>query len=224
MAKCPRCLSRKGKRYCPALRENICPQCCADERLKTIRCPKDCEHLSGEIYQHKRRRERALSLGKAFIEANGRLFVSSQARDFAFKLQADIFYFAREHGPVSDRALADALDSLKGLTGKIFVPERNPHPILAFLTERLEDSRHYPDAAGFGPEERARSITILANHVRSLGQGAKEGDASLRHYELIASFFGALDFEADLDYSPADPRASDASVPERRSPSGLILP
>jgi hypothetical protein len=42
---CPRCGQRKAKRSCPALKTSICTVCCATERLVTIDCPDDCQHL-----------------------------------------------------------------------------------------------------------------------------------------------------------------------------------
>ncbi len=224
MPKCPRCATRKGKRYCPALRESICPQCCADERLKTIPCPRDCEYLAGELYQHKRRKERALSQGKAFVDLQSSLFQDEPVREFVFKLEADIFFFSRSNGPVSDSALADTLDALKNLSSKIFVPERSPHPIFGFLAERLGDSTRYPSGPGFGTEQKVKAMGKLASHVRSLAQGAQASAPTLKHHEMISSFFGALDFESDLDYSPDDPRGAEGSRAEKRSPSGLILP
>lgn len=222
MAKCPRCSSRKGKRHCPALRTEICSQCCADERLKTIPCPRDCPYLEGEIYQHRRRRERAFSAGKEFVDANARLFTTKGSRDFAFNLQADIYYFSREHGPVPDEVLAGVLEALKSFCSRVFVPPEAPHPILIFLIERLGDAKRYPLESGFTAEERVRALSVLAAHVRSL---ARSGASSMRHHEKLARFFDALDFEADLDYSPNDARAALAENDGlRRSAGGLILP
>jgi hypothetical protein len=45
--KCVKCGARKGKRACPALKGDICPQCCGEHRLKTIECPPDCAWLGG---------------------------------------------------------------------------------------------------------------------------------------------------------------------------------
>ncbi len=234
MAKCPRCSSRKGKRHCPALRTSICPACCADERLKTIACPQDCVHLRGELYQHRRRQERARSLGKEFVDANKKIFPSRESHDFAFNLQADIYYFSRKHGPVSDEAIAGALESLRSYCSRIFVPEGAPHPILPFLIERIRDARRYPVGPGFTVEAQMRALGSLASYIRSLARsatasparpGAKGGDTT-RHFESLSSFFDSLDFEADLDYSPEDPQAAAAQEEAvvRRSPGGLILP
>ncbi len=42
---CSICEGRKAKRHCPALRSEICPQCCGDGREQTIDCPLDCPFL-----------------------------------------------------------------------------------------------------------------------------------------------------------------------------------
>ncbi len=51
---CSICEARKAKRFCPALRSEICPQCCGKEREETIDCPLDCPYLM-EARQHEKR-------------------------------------------------------------------------------------------------------------------------------------------------------------------------
>lgn len=42
---CAICESRKAKRHCPALRSEICSQCCGKEREETLDCPLECPYL-----------------------------------------------------------------------------------------------------------------------------------------------------------------------------------
>lgn len=42
---CAICEKRRSRRYCPAVRDEICPICCGAEREVTLRCPSDCEYL-----------------------------------------------------------------------------------------------------------------------------------------------------------------------------------
>ena len=43
--RCPLCQKRPAKRACPALRQQICPICCATKRQVEIACPSDCVFL-----------------------------------------------------------------------------------------------------------------------------------------------------------------------------------
>jgi hypothetical protein len=42
---CQICEKKRARRYCPGVRGEICPVCCATERENSIDCPLDCEHL-----------------------------------------------------------------------------------------------------------------------------------------------------------------------------------
>jgi hypothetical protein len=220
MAKCKKCSARKGKRPCPALGGEICPTCCGENRLETIPCPRDCPFLQGEFYQHHRRQEQALSRGRDFVALQEKLFRDEAAREFVFRIQADLYYFGRENGPFDDAAAAAALETVKSFLSKVFVPPEGPSPLTRFLLDRLGDGKRYPAGPGLGAEERRRAVGALASHVRSLAR-----DGSRRYFQIIAGFFDALDFEADLDYSPLDAAEGEAVRPApRKTGSGLILP
>ena len=45
MATCPKCSTRKAKRYCPALAQQICAVCCAELRMIELACPEHCQYL-----------------------------------------------------------------------------------------------------------------------------------------------------------------------------------
>jgi hypothetical protein len=45
MATCPLCSNRHGKRYCPAIAEQICAVCCGTKREIEIDCPSPCPYL-----------------------------------------------------------------------------------------------------------------------------------------------------------------------------------
>jgi hypothetical protein len=221
--KCPKCATRKAKRPCPALGAEICAPCCAENRLKTIPCPQDCPYLEAEYYQLARRRSRAASRGRKFVDWGTKLFAREEAREFAFNLQADLYFFIRrEHGGrITNVAAARALDHLKGLFAAIFVPDGGaPHPLTSFLKERLEDAKRYPRRPDWGPTEWTRTIGALVAHVRSLG-----GEETTAYWDEVANFFDALDFEADLDYSPLDGKTEAPPASGfRESASGLIIP
>jgi hypothetical protein len=44
---CPLCGTRKARRGCPAVGQQICAVCCGTKRLVQIQCPPDCAWLAG---------------------------------------------------------------------------------------------------------------------------------------------------------------------------------
>lgn len=56
---CALCHTRKEKRFCPALHDRICAQCCGEAREVTIDCPSDCDYL-----QQAREHEKPRSAGE----------------------------------------------------------------------------------------------------------------------------------------------------------------
>jgi len=43
---CPLCGTRRARRGCPAVGQQICAVCCGTKRLVEINCPKDCPYLA----------------------------------------------------------------------------------------------------------------------------------------------------------------------------------
>jgi hypothetical protein len=43
---CPLCGTRRGRRSCPAVGQQICAVCCGTKRLVQIQCPADCAYLA----------------------------------------------------------------------------------------------------------------------------------------------------------------------------------
>ena len=53
---CAICHVRKEKRFCLALHDRICPQCCGEQREVTIECPSECPYLQ-QARQHEKPRD-----------------------------------------------------------------------------------------------------------------------------------------------------------------------
>lgn len=53
---CPICHLRKEKRFCLALHDRICPQCCGEQREVTLDCPSECPYLQ-QARQHDKPRD-----------------------------------------------------------------------------------------------------------------------------------------------------------------------
>ncbi len=54
---CSLCETRKEKRFCPAIHDRICPQCCGEQREVTLDCPSDCIYLQ-QAREHESERPR----------------------------------------------------------------------------------------------------------------------------------------------------------------------
>jgi hypothetical protein len=240
MAKCPKCERKKGKRFCPALDTMICATCCGTHRLQTIACPQDCEHLQKEYYQLHRRESRARSHGKALIAAVEDLFYSSESKEFGFMVQADAYWWLKDRDPPTNEELAATLEAVASRLSDVAVPG-SANPLVEFLVELLTSSPRYLQHAekGFDHGHRRNALDTLRRHIQSHGKHASgidapAGDAATHSYwHELADYFGELDFEADLDYSPAEeleqaasggnqPRAREDGFEERQS--GLVVP
>ncbi|HYW40825.1 MAG TPA: hypothetical protein VE957_22175 [Terriglobales bacterium] len=56
---CTICEERKEKRFCPAVHEKICPQCCGEQREVTLDCPSGCPYLQQAREHAKAQNERS---------------------------------------------------------------------------------------------------------------------------------------------------------------------
>lgn len=56
MARCPLCMERPAKRFCPAKQTMICAVCCGTKREVEIDCPASCVYLqAGRSYESERK-------------------------------------------------------------------------------------------------------------------------------------------------------------------------
>jgi hypothetical protein len=112
---CAICEARKEKRFCLALHDRICRQCCAEQREVTLDCPSECVYLQ-QARQHEKR-----SVGELLGQLQGaELFPSVElsrelAREYdplIFALSYALWKRAAAEGGIHDRDLIAALTSL----------------------------------------------------------------------------------------------------------------
>jgi len=65
---CPICHARKEKRFCLALHDRICPQCCGEQREVTLDCPSECIYLQ-QARQHEKPQDWGEKLPEEFFPA-----------------------------------------------------------------------------------------------------------------------------------------------------------
>lgn len=65
---CAICGIRKEKRFCPALHDRICPQCCGEQREVTLDCPSTCPYLIQAREHEKPRSADQINPGALFLQ------------------------------------------------------------------------------------------------------------------------------------------------------------
>jgi len=207
---CSICKSRKAKRYCPAVRSEICPQCCGREREETLDCPLDCPYLieargheklhglSPEEFPYKEIRisDTYLRQHEDLLMALGR-FVLSAALKTAGAVDADV---------------RDALNALArtytSLESGVYYETLPQSPVAQIIVRLIQE-----DIQRFRTEEteragmtRTRDTDVLAVIVFLLrmaidrDNGRKRGrsftDFLLRHFSPAAPSGGSSSLEA----------------------------
>ncbi len=110
---CSLCHTRKEKRFCPALHDRICPQCCGTEREVTIDCPSTCEYL-----QQARRHEGPRDIST--LDPN-ELFTSIEVREnFIYEREPLVvgLMFGIAKSARADRSIHDR-DAIAALTALV---------------------------------------------------------------------------------------------------------
>lgn len=138
--KCVLCAVRRPKRYCPALRGDICPQCCGKEREETVACPFDCEYLR-QGRDHERLREltpeeiphREIVIQEQFLKDHEPLVLVAAAAiaEGTERLEGLIDADARE-------ALESLVQTYKTLGSGLIYESKPRNPIAAALHELVQ--------------------------------------------------------------------------------------
>ena len=111
---CPLCGTRRARRSCPAVGQQICAVCCGTKRLVQIQCPADCAYLASA-----REHPAAVVVRQQHRDVS---CVAQSIRDFSDR-QSDLFFLITttlvaykppELQPIIDDDVADAMDAMAG--------------------------------------------------------------------------------------------------------------
>lgn len=165
---CQLCETRKARRHCPGVRGEICPQCCGNERERTVDCPLDCEYLI-ESRRHEKPHEpdpetiphKDLVIQESFLEKHtGLIMILSRA----------VVDAALGNPSVVDNDVRDALDALTRTyrtreSGLIYESQpANPYAagIVQALKATIEDfERRTQEATGMSTIRDADIFGVL---------------------------------------------------------------
>ena len=109
---CAICHVRKEKRFCPALHDRICPQCCGREREVTLDCPSTCEWLQ-QARQHERQRDlQGLTSEELFLDVEVRNSFIYDREPLMVGLTFALARAARADRSINDRDLIGAVTAM----------------------------------------------------------------------------------------------------------------
>lgn len=221
MTQCTYCKEKRGKRLCPALKDQICPVCCGTHRMIRIQCPPDCPHLkSGETYQKQRREEKALATGKDYLSERWTHLKDQNAMMMMGLIERLIYLYRRLKGDITDRAVLSALEQLPLHLSPIEVVTTGPHPLALFLAGRIKKDEAFKTFREL-PRER---IEKLIKNLDNMAKKRTGNDADSTSYlEFIATYFDAVLSEREILKEQEEMADSDPSKGEGPS-GGIIVP
>lgn len=192
---CAICKTAKAKRFCPGVREEICPACCGAGREQTIDCPLSCEYLA-EAHRHEKKAPsdpeempgKDMPLDDDFLHANEFLIVL---------VGSALYEAALGHPNAIDADAADALKSLaetwRALKSGLYYETKPVNPIAADLFDgaqaRIEDIRkRIRDADASKPLPDAVVLGVLV-FLQRVAFGLNNGRAKCRAFLVFLSQF-----------------------------------
>jgi len=140
---CAICHTRKEKRFCLALHDRICPQCCGEQREVTLDCPSECPYLQ-QARQHEKPREIGdtppeelfsnVAIKPEFLEHHQGLIAG---------LLQIVLRAARSDRDLRDREIAGALTSMARsyqtlVTSGLVYQQPSANPAQAAIVEALQ--------------------------------------------------------------------------------------
>lgn len=195
--KCPSCNRRKGKRYCPGLRQTICSVCCGEKRLVEIPCPSDCPYLvSGSQYQGMRHYEKQLRGPDATLFEE----VLSEKQDVLQGFHEVLVRVHRLFRNFTDKHALVAVQKVRQTceteSKGVIYEHRSPTPHVQVAIKVLQDHAALLRRRGQDRRRPARLsdvITCLKFLEKDIAATIETGDSPSAYLSFIATFFPQQD-------------------------------
>ncbi len=220
---CPVCNSRKAKRACPALGQQICAVCCGTKRLVEIACPPDCGYLSAArthppaVIQRQQEMDRSMMLPllQGLSERQARLFLMMSALTAQHRTEG-LQRLVDEDIAQAAGALASTLET----AGRGIVYEHQPASLVAarLMVEMKTMLDEVVKNAGSAVERDAAIALRRIEHgaktmTAARASGAHPGLADNEFQQLLARVLAPAPGTAAGEEEPATAPASSIILP-----------
>jgi hypothetical protein len=140
---CSLCHTRKEKRFCLALHDRICPQCCGTERESTLDCPSECAYLQQSRQHEKPRELESLAEEELFRDVNLEQRFFYDHEHLIAGLMYGIAQLTRRKKDWTDQEFLRALTTITRATATragsgLIVAENSPNPMQQTLQEEID--------------------------------------------------------------------------------------
>jgi hypothetical protein len=221
---CPLCSTRRARRACPALGQDICPVCCGTKRLTEISCPPTCPYLSSSkahppaVVQKRQERDLAylLPYWSDLSEPQYRLLLLFQA--ITLKHAAEALLPLRDDDVAEAAAVTAATLETAG-KGIIYEHQATSLPaqrLATTLTETFQELAR--QGGGTVPPRMERDAALVLRRIEQTARkaaGALPGDEPPVFLKLIGRVLKQSESAV-----PADREESQPAPPSGR----LIIP
>lgn len=216
---CALCHARKEKRFCPALHDRICAQCCGQAREVSIDCPSDCVYLQQAREHEKPRSAEELDPAALFAQVEvPRQFVYENEH-LLVGLSFALAKSARADRAINDQDMIAALTAAartyetlanSGLHYQVSAGSLGQQAVVAELEKTLKEyhelEQKHRGFSSLRDSDVLRALVFLVRMAHARTSGRPKSRA------LIDSLFSQFPEKESLIETPAE------------TPSRIIMP
>lgn len=183
---CPLCGTRKARRGCPAVGQQICAVCCGTKRLVQIRCPSDCtwlasarEHPPAVVVRQQQR-----DIGT--LVQSMRDFSERQSQLFFLVNSFVVNYEPPEFQPLLDEDVVEAADALAATYETASRGVIYDHRPASLPAERLCTALKplLAEAGKGGGSAFERDVAVVLRRIAEAARELRGQDVERRHSYL----------------------------------------